>query len=61
MTIVVQVNGRVRDRLEVPHDLSEEEIKRQAQASEKAQRFIIGQPVRKVIYVSGRLVNIVTG
>lgn len=60
MTIVVQVNGRVRDRLAVPHDLSEEEIKRQAQASEKAQRFISGQPVRKVIYVSGRLVNIVT-
>jgi leucyl-tRNA synthetase len=61
ITIVVQVNGRVRDRLEVPHDLSEEEIKRQAQASEKAQRFMSGQPVRKVIYVSGRLVNIVTG
>ena len=61
ITIVVQVNGRVRDRLEVPHDLSEEEMKRQAQASEKAQRFISGQPVRKVIYVPGRLVNIVTG
>lgn len=59
MTIVVQVNGRVRDRLEVPHDLSEEEIKRQAQASKKAQRFMSGQPVRKVIYVPGRLVNIV--
>jgi leucyl-tRNA synthetase len=61
ITIVVQVNGRVRDRLEVPHDLSEEEMKRQARASEKAQRFMIGQPVRKVIYVPGRLVNIVTG
>ena len=60
MTIVVQVNGRVRDQLTVPHDASEEEIKQLARTSEKVQRFIVDQPVRNVIYIPGRLVNILT-
>ncbi len=61
MTIIVQVNGRLRDQLEVAQDLPEEEIKQLALASEKARRFIAGQPIRKVIYVPKRLVNVVTG
>ena len=59
VTIVVQVNGRVRDKLEVPVDFSEEEVKNLALASEKVQRFIPDGQVRKVVYVPGRLVNIV--
>jgi leucyl-tRNA synthetase len=60
MTIVVQVNGRVRDQLEVSSDASEEEIRQRALAAEKVQRFVAGQAVRKVIYVPGKLVNVVT-
>ena len=61
ITIPVQVNGRVRDHIEIAHDTSEDEIKRQAVAAAKVQRFIAGQNIRKVIYVPGRLVNIVSG
>lgn len=61
MTIVVQVNGRVRDRLEVSSDASEEEIRQLALASERVQRFLAGQAVSKVVYVPGRLVNVVVG
>ncbi len=60
ITLLVQVNGRLRDRIEVAHDASEDEITQQALASEKVQRFAVGHEVRKIIYVPGRLVNIVT-
>jgi leucyl-tRNA synthetase len=60
ITIPVQVNGRVRDQLEIASDTSEGEVKRLALASEKVQRFIAGQTVSKVIYVVGRVVNVVT-
>jgi len=60
ITIPVQVNGRVRDQLEMASDTSEDEVKRLALASEKVQRFLAGQNVRKVIYVPGRVVNVVT-
>ncbi len=60
ITLVVQVNGKVRDRIEVPADISEEEAKARALASENAQRFMDGKPPRKVIYVAkGGIVNIV--
>ncbi len=60
ITLLVQVNGRLRDRIEVAHDASEDEITQQALASEKVQRFVSGHEVRKIIYVPGRLVNVVT-
>lgn len=59
VTIVVQVNGKVRDKLEVPVEVSEEEVKNLALASDKVQRFIPDGQVRKVVYVPRRLVNIV--
>ncbi|WP_169237124.1 leucine--tRNA ligase [Candidatus Roseilinea sp. NK_OTU-006] len=59
ITIVVQVNGKVRDRIVVPVDASEEAITQAALASEGARRFINGAPPRQVHYVKGRLVNIV--
>ncbi len=58
-TLVVQVNGKVRDRIEVPVDISEEEAKAAALASEKARRHMNGKQPVKVVYVPGRLVNIV--
>ncbi|HVR97725.1 MAG TPA: leucine--tRNA ligase [Thermoanaerobaculia bacterium] len=59
ITLVVQVNGKLRDRVTVPADLGEEELRERAMASEGAQRFLEGLTVRKVVVVPGRLVNIV--
>jgi leucyl-tRNA synthetase len=59
ITIVVQVNGKVRDKLEVAPDTSEEDLRALALASERAQKFLAGREVRKVIVVPGRLVNVV--
>ncbi len=60
MTLAVQVNRRVRGRIEVAHDMPEAEIKHQAQQARQVQPYIAGQRVSRVIYVPGRLVNIVT-
>jgi leucyl-tRNA synthetase len=59
ITLVVQVNGKLRDRVVIPADISEEDAKKAALASEAIQKALEGKPPRKVIYVKGRLVNIV--
>jgi leucyl-tRNA synthetase len=59
--IVVQVNGKVRARMEVAADADREALESAALAQENAQRFIEGKTVRKVIVVPGKLVNIVVG
>ena len=50
---------KVRDRLQVPAGIGEEEARQRALASAGARRFLAGVTVRKVIVVPGRLVNIV--
>lgn len=57
--MVIQVNGKLRDKLEVPKDISREELEKLALASAKVKTFLDGVTVRKVIVVPGRLVNIV--
>jgi leucyl-tRNA synthetase len=57
--LVVQVNGKVRDRLVVTPGISEEEVTRQALATPRVQEFTGGKDPIKVIYVPGRLLNIV--
>jgi len=57
--LVIQVNGKLRDRAEVSSDISEEDAKEVALASEKVQPFIRDKQIRKTIYISGKLVNIV--
>jgi leucyl-tRNA synthetase len=59
ITIVVQVNGKVRDRFDAPADISEEEAKAQALATSGAEKYLDDKQPLKVIYVPGRLVNIV--
>ena len=59
ITLIIQVNGKLRDRIEVEPGISEEEAKKLALASEQAQAALEGRPIRKVIVVPGRLVNIV--
>lgn len=57
--IVVQVNGKVRDRIVVPVDMDKEKLEKQALALEKVQAQIEGKEIRKVIVVPKKLVNIV--
>lgn len=59
-TLVVQVNGKVRDRLEVSSDISEEEAVQRALASEKVQASLEGKTPAKTIYIKGRLVSVST-
>ena len=59
VTVAVQVKGKLRDTLTVPKGLPNPELEALALASEKVQRVIDGAPVRKVIVVPDRLVNIV--
>src|SRR5262249_9216711 len=59
ITIVVQINGKVRDRFEAPAGIGEAEAKEKALATEGAQKYMAGKPPAKVLYVPGRLVNIV--
>jgi leucyl-tRNA synthetase len=59
VTLVVQVNGKVRDRIQVPASIGEDEAKAAALDSDGARRFMDGHPPRTVVYVPGRLVNIV--
>ena len=60
ITLVVQINGKVRDRITVPADISEEDAKAQALASEGAKKFIDGNQPKKIFYVADRgMVNIV--
>jgi leucyl-tRNA synthetase len=57
--LVVQVNGKVRGRVMVPAGIAEAEAVRRALEVESVQRFVEGKPIRKAIYVEGRLVNLV--
>ena len=59
ITLVVQVNGRLRDRLQAPASITEDEVKEMALASPRVQAHTKGKTIRKLIYVPGRLVNIV--
>jgi leucyl-tRNA synthetase len=59
VTLVVQVNGKVRGRLQVASDLDEATALRLALALEGTAPFIQGRAPKKVIYVPGRLLNIV--
>ena len=57
----MQVNGRVRDKIEAPASISEDDARQMALASERVAPHVEGKQVRKVIYVPGKLVNIVVG
>jgi leucyl-tRNA synthetase len=57
--IVVQVNGKLRSRISVPVDAGEADLRAAAVADPNVQKFIGGAPLRKVIVVPGKLVNVV--
>ena len=59
MTIIVQVNGKLRSKLELPVDADKEAIEQRALDDEKVRAYLNAQAPKKVIYVPGKLVNIV--
>ncbi|MFO8065339.1 MAG: leucine--tRNA ligase, partial [Spirochaetia bacterium] len=59
--IVVQVNGKIRARLQVPADTGEEELKNLAFANERVKQYVEGKEIRKVVTVPNKLVNVVVG
>ena len=59
MTLIVQVNGKLRDRIEAPAEAAKEELLELARASEKVGKHLDGKEVVKEIVVPGKLVNLV--
>ena len=59
ITIPVQINGKVRDRITIPANASEEQIKSAALSSEGVRKFLDGKQPKKIIVVKDRLVSIV--
>jgi len=57
--LVIQINGKVRDKVEVAYDISEDEIKRIVLEREKVKKWIKGKEIKRVVFVAGRLMNIV--
>jgi leucyl-tRNA synthetase len=61
IVVPVQVNGRLRSRLTVPADASEEQLREAALADPAVQGYTAGKTVRKVVIAGSRLVNVVVG
>ena len=59
ITMVVQINGKVKDKIEVDAEISKEEMEKQAQNSDKIKELTAGKTIVKTIVVPGKLVNIV--
>ena len=59
ITLVIQINGKVRDKIEVEADISEKEARELAISQEKVQKWIEGKEIKKVVFVPGKLINIV--
>lgn len=59
VTVIVQVNGKLRAKLDVSAEVSEDDVKKQALDNMNVQKFIEQKQVRKIIYVPGKLLNIV--
>ena len=58
--LVVQINGKVRDKIMMPADITENEASKTALASDKVQKWLNGQKPKKVIYIKGKLLSIVS-
>ncbi|MBR1779415.1 MAG: leucine--tRNA ligase [Clostridia bacterium] len=58
--LVVQINGKVRAKLDVSRDLSKQEIFDLAKSNEKIKQYLLNQDIAKEVYIEGKLINIVT-
>jgi leucyl-tRNA synthetase len=61
VTLVIQVNGKLRDRVTVPVSITEAEARELALGREKIKAYVKDNKIAKIIYVPQRLVNIVVG
>ena len=59
VTVVLQINGKVRDRIQVPVDTDRAELERLALESDRMKAFLDNKPIKKVVVVPGKLVNVV--
>ena len=59
--VVVQVNGKVRAKITVPADITEEQVKALATQEAQIAKYLDGVTIRKAIYVPGKLLNLVVG
>jgi len=59
--VVVQVNGKVRGKITVPADATEQQVRERAAQEHLVAKYLEGVTVRKVIYVPGKLLNLVVG
>jgi leucyl-tRNA synthetase len=58
VTIILQVNGKLRDRMDVPAQISREDLEKLALKNERVQEHLAGKQIKKIIVVPGKLVNI---
>jgi leucyl-tRNA synthetase len=59
MEVPIQINGKVRGKILVTEDMREEEVKELAQQDENVKKWLIGQEIKKVIYIPGKIINLV--
>ena len=59
LTLIVQINGKVRAKIEIDEDVSKEEAEKMALSQEKIIRYINKREIKKIIFVSGKLINFV--
>ena len=59
ITLIIQVNGRLRDKIDVESSINEEEAKKTAMESDRVKAHIAGNNIKRVIYIPGKLINIV--
>jgi len=61
INLIIQINGKVRDKIEVPSGISEKEASDLVINSEKIKKWLQGQEIKKTIFVPGKLINLVIG
>ncbi|MBU2635319.1 class I tRNA ligase family protein, partial [Patescibacteria group bacterium] len=59
ITLVVQINGKVRDKIEVEADISEKEAEKIVLLRDKVLKYTKGKEIKKTIFISGKLINFV--
>jgi leucyl-tRNA synthetase len=59
VTLPIQINGKRRAEITVPKDMPSVEVEKIALADEAVVKFLAGQPVKKIIVVPGRIINVV--
>jgi leucyl-tRNA synthetase len=59
VTLPIQINGKRRAEISVPKDMPADEVEKIALANDDVVKFLAGQPVKKIIVVPGRIINVV--